>query len=95
MQTGRLLGQPPAISRIVVDNVIFDTSPEMTELALTSVRDAERRRDLTPQQWESDIAAWLGWLFDGLDMKLYTLVAARFVMQLPPANSPSVKQYRS
>ncbi|MCX5683275.1 MAG: MFS transporter, partial [Planctomycetota bacterium] len=30
----------------------------------------------------SGIAAWLGWLFDGLDMHLYTLVAAPFVAQL-------------
>ena len=39
-------------------------------------------RDLSPQQWKSGIAAWLGWLFDGLDMHLYTLVAAPFVAQL-------------
>ena len=30
---------------------------------------------VSPQQWKSGIAAWLGWLFDGLDMHLYTLVA--------------------
>lgn len=46
-------------------------------------------RDLTPQQWRSGIAAWLGWLFDGLDMHLYTLVAAPFVMQLLDAASPA------
>jgi MFS family permease len=39
-------------------------------------------RDLSPQQWKSGIAAWLGWMFDGLDMHLYTLVAAPFVAQL-------------
>jgi MFS family permease len=39
-------------------------------------------RDLSPQQWKSGIAAWLGWLFDGLDMHLYTLVATPFVAQL-------------
>ena len=39
-------------------------------------------RDLSPQQWKSGVAAWLGWLFDGLDMHLYTLVAAPFVAQL-------------
>ena len=37
---------------------------------------------LSKQQWRSGIAAWLGWLFDGLDMHLYTLVAAPFVAEL-------------
>ena len=64
----------------------------------TFIRSSEARSlgDLTPQQWKSGIAAWLGWLFDGLDMHLYTLVAAPFVMQLLHANSladPSVKQH--
>jgi len=44
---------------------------------------------LTSQQWKSGLAAWLGWLFDGLDMHLYTLVAAPFVMQLLQASSPA------
>src|SRR5438128_3025594 len=39
-------------------------------------------RDLSPQQWKSGIAAWLGWLFDGLDMHLYVLVATPFVAEL-------------
>jgi MFS family permease len=39
-------------------------------------------RDLSPQQWKSGAAAWLGWLFDGLDMHLYVLVAAPFVAEL-------------
>ena len=39
-------------------------------------------RDLSPQQVRSGLAAWLGWLFDGLDMHLYTLVATAFVAQL-------------
>jgi MFS family permease len=39
-------------------------------------------RDLSPQQVRSGAAAWLGWLFDGLDMHLYTLVATAFVAQL-------------
>jgi MFS family permease len=39
-------------------------------------------RDLSPQQWRSGCAAWLGWTFDGLDMHLYTLVAAPFVAEL-------------
>ncbi len=32
--------------------------------------EAKSLQDLTPQQWKSGIAAWLGWLFDGLDMHL-------------------------
>lgn len=48
-----------------------------------------RLRDLSPQQWRSGTAAWLGWLFDGLDMHLYTLVAAPFVMELLAASSPA------
>ena len=45
-------------------------------------REITRLRDLSPQQWKSGIAAWLGWLFDGLDMHLYTLVALPFVAEL-------------
>src|SRR5580693_5873696 len=44
---------------------------------------------LAPLQWRSGIAAWLGWLFDGLDMHLYTLVAAPFVVQLIGAANAS------
>ncbi len=44
--------------------------------------EARSLRELSPTQWKSGIAAWLGWLFDGLDMHLYTLVAAPFVAQL-------------
>src|SRR5476649_1236866 len=39
----------------------------------------QRLRDLSPQQLKSGLAAWLGWLFDGLDMHIYTLVATAFV----------------
>jgi MFS family permease len=52
-------------------------------------REATSLRELSPQQWKSGIAAWLGWLFDGLDMHLYTLVAAPFVMQLVHVSSPA------
>ncbi len=45
-------------------------------------QEVTRLRDLSPQQWKSGIAAWLGWLFDGLDMHLYTLVATPFVAEL-------------
>src|SRR5437660_7063183 len=57
-----------------------------------------RLRDLSPQQWKSGAAAWLGWLFDGLDMHLYVLVAAPFVAELLGASSerdPRVGYYSS
>jgi MFS family permease len=47
------------------------------------------RTKLTPAQWKSGIAAWLGWLFDGLDMHLYTIVAATFVAELVAADATS------
>ena len=33
-------------------------------------------------RWRSGLAAWLGWMFDGLDMHLYTLVALPLVAHL-------------
>ena len=57
--------------------------------------EASRLRDLSPQQWRSGIAAWLGWLFDGLELHLYTLIAAPLVVQLlavPSAAHPVVKE---
>src|SRR5437667_3087448 len=44
--------------------------------------EASSLRDLTAQQWKSGLAAWLGWFFDGLDMHLYTIIAAPFVAHL-------------
>jgi MFS family permease len=44
--------------------------------------EATRLSELTAQQWRSGIAAWLGWLFDGFDMHIYTLVALPFVALL-------------
>lgn len=55
-------------------------------------------RDLTTQQWKSGLAAWLGWTFDGLDMHLYTLVSAPFVMELLHATEktdPRIGHYSS
>ena len=50
---------------------------------------------MTPQQFKSGLAAWLGWMFDGLDMHLYTLVALPFVAELlsvsPSAQVASTK----
>jgi MFS family permease len=56
-----------------------------------------RLSELSPQQWKSGIAAWLGWLFDGLDMHLYVLVATPFVAMLLDVSEkdPSVKYYSS
>src|SRR5579864_766195 len=66
--------------------------------APVSSNEAARLRDLSPQQWKSGIAAWLGWLFDGLDMHLYVLVATPFVTELLGAASdkdPDVGYYSS
>lgn len=41
-----------------------------------------RLSDLSSQQKKSGLAAWLGWMFDGLDMHIYTLVATPFVASL-------------
>ena len=46
-------------------------------------------RDLSKQQWNSGIAAWLGWVFDGLEMHLYTIVAAPLVMHLLNVTNPA------
>jgi MFS family permease len=46
------------------------------------VAEATHLRELSPTQWKAGIAAWLGWMFDGLDMHLYTLAAAPFVAML-------------
>jgi MFS family permease len=59
---------------------------------------APRLSDVSGRQWKTGIAAWLGWFFDGLDMHLYTLVAAPFVAQLLGEANPAdagVKKYSS
>ncbi len=60
------------------DSTSTDASRQTSIAALPPIR----LRDLTPTQWKTGIAAWLGWLFDGLDMHLYTLAAAPFVAVL-------------
>jgi MFS family permease len=55
------------------------TEPIVTEATPAIKGDAATLKQLTPHQWRSGIAAWLGWMFDGLDMHLYTLVATAFV----------------
>jgi len=56
--------------------------------------EATHLREITPLQWKSGIAAWLGWFFDGLELHLYTLVAAPLVLQLlaTSADDPQVKE---
>ncbi|HEX8296611.1 MAG TPA: MFS transporter [Chthoniobacteraceae bacterium] len=44
--------------------------------------EATHVREITRSQWRSGIAAWLGWLFDGLELHLYTLVAGPLVLHL-------------
>jgi MFS family permease len=63
----------------------------------SSRQDVARLRDLSPVQWKSGIAAWLGWLFDGLDLHLYTIVATPFVAELLAVGQkdPSVGYYSS
>jgi MFS family permease len=59
---------------------------------MSDEKEIKKLSDLSPHQWKSGIAAWLGWLFDGLDMHLYTLVWTVFVAQLMglPEGSPDV-----
>jgi MFS family permease len=57
--------------------------------------EAARLRDISPQQWKTGIAAWLGWTFDGLELHLYTLVATPVVVTLlgvASADNPAVKE---
>ena len=71
---------------------------EPAQAAPAAVGEVTHLRQITRQQWRSGIAAWLGWTFDGLDMHLYTLVAAPFVAQLIGAASttdPNVGHYGS
>src|SRR5579872_5459338 len=58
------------------------TRDRSQRMSSPSRQDVESLKDLSPEQWKSGIAAWLGWLFDGLDMHLYVLVATPFVAEL-------------
>lgn len=61
----------------------------------TVVESATTLRGIAPGQWKAGIAAWLGWLFDGLELHLYTLVAGPLVLQLlnsTDAGSPVAQQ---
>ncbi len=57
--------------------------------------EATHLREITGPQWKSGVAAWLGWLFDGLEMHIYTLVATPLVITLlgvASASDPAVKE---
>src|SRR3954471_19146555 len=61
----------------------------------TPARDAVRLSELSALQWKSGTAAWLGWMFDGLELHLYTLVATPLVVQLLAVSNsadPQVKE---
>jgi MFS family permease len=64
---------------------------------MSSPQEATSLRELSSEQKKSGLAAWLGWMFDGLDMHLYTLVATVFVAQLLKVETtdPSVGQKSS
>src|SRR5262249_27322975 len=71
-------------------------TPEPPIPSLAARPAVTRLRDLSSQQVKSGVAAWLGWLFDGLDMHLYVLVAAPFVAELIGASDtrdPQVGRY--
>lgn len=75
-----------------------DPSSAGAETATASGQEISRVRDLSAGQWRSGIAAWLGWMFDGLDMHLYTLVAFPFVaelMSISDRNDPTVGLHAS
>ncbi len=72
--------------------------PAPPQAAVRAGQDVTRLSDLSPQQWKSGAAAWLGWLFDGLDMHLYVLVATPFVAELirtTDLKDPLVGRYSS
>src|SRR4051812_19785999 len=84
-------GQPVDSSTVTSDLAAGAAAPPHT----TPRKQAENLSDLSPEQWKSGIAAWLGWLFDGLDMHLYGLVAGPFVaslMMINDSNDPLVKE---
>ena len=71
------------------------TAAELKREASAKPREATHLRELSPAQWRSGLAAWLGWLFDGLELHLYTLVATPLVVQLLAVASsadPAVKE---
>ncbi len=71
--------------------------PVMTSAPPSQSKDTTTLKQISPTQWKSGIAAWLGWAFDGLELHLYTLVAVPFVALLLHVNTtdPSVREKAS
>ena len=79
--------EPPALASYLAD-LFVSVGGAVVLAEQNSSREVSRLRDLSPQQVKSGVAAWLGWLFDGLDMHLYVLVAAPFVAELLATSNP-------
>src|ERR1035437_8414685 len=62
----------------------------MSQITSDPASSAIGHRQISAVQWRSGIAAWLGWMFDGLDIHLYSLVAAVFVAELMSQDAASV-----
>src|SRR5579862_2206732 len=62
--------------------ISMDRSSQYPEFKSETPQDIVNLRSLTPLQRRCGVAAWLGWLFDGLDSYLYVLVAGPFVAAL-------------
>lgn len=79
------------------ESMIDPAAPAEATLDAAKARPDVGALGLTSYQWKSGIAAWLGWLFDGLDMHLYTLVATPFVAELlgVVTKDPAVKEKSS
>lgn len=76
----------------------MDSPPDPKAPRVEAPGEVRHLRDVSTQQWKSGTAAWLGWMFDGLDMHLYVLVAAPFVahlLQAPSTHDPAVGKYSS
>ena len=79
--------QRPALHRTIVVSMSTTASDQIRDGQSADELSYASAQTLTPEKWKSAIAAWLGWLFDGLDMHLYTLVAAPVVAALLHAST--------
>jgi MFS family permease len=82
-----------SVSEPTAGTIPYASRPAPTTVVIQ--REATSWSELTSVQKKSGLAAWLGWLFDGLDMHLYTVVATPFVAELlrVPQNDPQVGRH--